>query len=143
MTTERFNLGPRSRVTVEINDAKARRVFVKFAGEDAKKRAQRVLVAAKNEAPVGKGPTAGNLRSQIHLRQSRETTGQFSAGWDVSSDAPYSMFVIKGTRPHEIKGNPLLGFFWPKIGQFAVFHSVHHPGTKANNFLGRALRKAR
>jgi hypothetical protein len=69
--------------------------------------------------------------------------GRYSTGYDVTSNAPYSIFVIKGTKPHTITGNPLLSFFWPRVGANVVFRSVQHPGTKANNFLGRALRKAR
>lgn len=133
----------RSKVTVDINDAQEQRVFVKFANADAKKRAERVLDAAQELAPVGKGPTAGTLRNGLRIEQSRETTGQWSAGWDVVSTAKHSLFVIKGTRAHKIPGNPLLGFFWPKVNQFVVFASVNHPGTKPNNFLSRALRQAR
>lgn len=132
--------GNGSRVIVDINDAQARRVFVRFADRDAKKRATKVLGAAKLEAPRGK---TGALRAGIKMDRSRDTRGQYETGYDVVSTAPHTLFVIKGTRPHTITGNPLLGFFWPKVGQFVVFHSVRHPGTKANNFLSRALRAAR
>lgn len=142
MTVTRVVSG-RSRVIVDLDDNQAKRVFVRFTDVDAKNRATKVLAAAKNEAPVGKGPTAGNLRSKLRMRQSRNTRGQYETGYDVVSEADYSMFVIKGTAPHDIVGNPLLGFFWPKAGRFVVFHSVHHPGTKGNNFMSRALRKAR
>lgn len=140
MTVRKQVFGPNSRVIVDINDEQARRVFVRFADVDAKKRATRVFAAAKTEAPVGK---TGALRDGIKMEQSRETSGRFETGYDVTSTADYSLFVIKGTRPHKIVGNPLLGFFWPKVGQFVVFASVNHPGTKANNFLSRALRKGR
>jgi hypothetical protein len=132
--------GPHSRVVVDINDEKARRVFVRFADEDAKKRATKVLAAAKFEAPRGK---TGALRAGIKMDRSRDTRGRYETGYDVISTAPHTMFVIKPTRPHIITGNPLLGFFWAKAGRFVVFHSVHHPGTKGNNFLSRALRAAR
>lgn len=139
MTTTRAQSG-RSSVTVEFNDAQAQRVFVRFAKEDAKKRAQKVLRAAKQEAPVGK---TGELANSITVTQSRETTGQWSAGFDVTANAPYAVFVHEGTRPHKIVGHPLLAFFWPKVGRFVAFHSVNHPGTKPNRFLVRALRRAR
>lgn len=131
--------GPRSRVIVDIDDEKARRVFVRFADADAKKRATKVLAAAKMEAPS----KTGELRSKINMTQSRDTRGRYETGYDVTSNADYTLYVIKGTRPHTITGNPLLGFFWPKAGGFVVFHSVNHPGTKPNNFLSRALRAAR
>lgn len=138
MTVTRTNVG-RSRVIVDIDDEKARRVFLRFADADAKKRAERVEKLAKVEAPS----KTGELRRQIRTSQSRDVQGRYSTGYDVISDAPYSIFVIKGTRPHTITGNPLLAFFWPKIGANVVFRSVQHPGTRPNNFLSRALRAAR
>lgn len=129
-----------TRVIVTTNQAETRRVFIRFADADAKRRATRVLGTARTEAPVGK---TGALRAGLKMEQSRDTRGRWAAGYDVISTAGHTMFVIKGTRPHPIVGNPLLGFFWPKVGQFVVFHSVNHPGTKANNFLSRALRAAR
>ncbi len=140
MTVYRTNVGRSTRVIVDMDDEKARRVFVSFADEDAKKRAHKVEAAAKVEAPVGK---TGELRRGINTTQSRDVRGRYSTGYDVTSNAPHTLFVIKGTRPHKITGNPLLAFFWPKMGSNVVFRSVHHPGTKANNFLGRALRAAR
>jgi hypothetical protein len=140
VTVTRTNVGRSSRVFVDMDDEKARRVFIRFADADAKKRANKVEAAAKIEAPTGK---TGDLRRGIRTTQSRDVQGRYSTGYDVTSNAAYSRYVIKGTRPHKITGNPLLAFFWPKLGANVVFRSVNHPGTKGNNFLGRALRRAR
>jgi hypothetical protein len=140
VTVTRTNVGRSSRVFVDMDDEKARRVFIRFADADAKKRANKVEAAAKIEAPTGK---TGDLRRGIRTTQSRDVQGRYSTGYDVTSNAAYSLYVIKGTRPHKITGNPLLAFFWPKLGANVVFRSVNHPGTKGNNFLGRALRRAR
>lgn len=140
MAVTRANLGRSTRVIVDMDDEKARRVFIQFADKDAKKRANKVEDAAKIEAPEGK---TGGLRKGIKTTQSRDILGRYSTGYDVTSNAPYSIFVLKGTRPHVITGNPLLAFFWPKMGANVVFRSVNHPGTSANNFLGRALRRGR
>lgn len=146
MTVTRIQ-NPRSRIIVDINDEQARRVFVRFTDEDAKKRATKVHRAAVDEAPVSQagGRVGGTLKRGIQLTQSREVNGRYQTGYDVTSTAPYSIYVIKGTRPHRIplSGNTLLAFFWPKVGTGVVFAHVNHPGTKANNFLSRALRKAR
>lgn len=139
MTVQRFQSG-RSRVIVQINDGKADRVMVGFAGEEAKRKANRVLRFAKDEAPTGK---TGNLKQQIRVQQSREISGRFTKGYDVVSNADYSVYVHEGTRPHTITGNPLLSFFWPVAGSVIVVHSVQHPGTKANPFMARAVRRAR
>ena len=140
MSVTRTNVGRSSRVLVDIDENKARRVFLQFADTDADKRATRVLRFAREEAPVGK---TGELRRLLRKSQSRDVRGRWSTGYDVTSNAPHSLFVIRGTRPHPIVGNPLLSFFWPKLGTNVVFRRVQHPGTKANNFLGRALRRAR
>lgn len=142
MTTYRTRAG-RGSVEVEINDEQARRVFVQFADDEARKRAEKVQAYAQQEAPVGNGPTAGNLRNRIVVSQSRTTTGRYAAGYDVTANTPYAFFVHEGTRPHVIEGKPLLAFFWNVTGAFMVLPRVNHPGTKPNRFLTRALRRAR
>lgn len=140
MATTRLNVGRSTRIVVDINNEQARRVFVRFADADAKRRATKVLKAARTEAPMGK---TGELRRGLRMEQSRDVKGQWASGYDVLSMAPHTLFVIKGTRPHKIPGNPFLAFFWPVVGQFVIFRSVNHPGTRANDFLSRALRKGR
>lgn len=139
MATQTQVFGSRSRVIVQMNDRQAQRVFVRFAGEDAKKRAQKVYGLAYQTAP----DRTGYLKSQLRVERSRDEGGRWSVGWEVQSNAPYSLFVIKGTKPHKITGNPYLAFFWPAAGGNVVFASVNHPGTRPNNFLSRALRAAR
>lgn len=129
-----------TRVIVTTNQSESRRVFIRFADADAKLRATKVLKAARVEAPIGK---TGELRNGLRMEQSRDVKGQWASGYDVLSTAPHTLFVIKGTRPHKITGNPFLAFFWPKVNSFVVFRSVQHPGTRANDFLSRALRKGR
>ncbi|MBD0693586.1 hypothetical protein BG452_13555 [Streptomyces sp. CBMA123] len=61
----------------------------------------------------------------------------------IPSNHSATGFVLDGTRPHVIRPR------WAKalrfeIGARVVFaRLVHHPGTHANNFLGRALREGR
>jgi hypothetical protein len=60
----------------------------------------------------------------------------------VVCDHPAAVYVIHGTKAHVIK--PKKGkylAFQPKGGGNTVFaRIVHHPGTKPNNFMLRALR---
>lgn len=128
------------KVEVTTNQAETQRVFMRFADKDAKQRAEKVLDAAQREAPKGK---TGELFRGLKMSQSRDTRGQWATGYDVISNAPYTLFVIRGTRPHPIVGHPLLAFFWPKMGANVVFRHVMHPGTQANDFLTRALRAGR
>jgi hypothetical protein len=49
-------------------------------------------------------------------------------------------FLIEGTRPHVIRGNPLR--FLGRGGGVVFARVVHHPGTRANPFAADAARAA-
>ena len=46
------------------------------------------------------------------------------------------------TKPHVIRGNPLLTFYWPKAGRVMVLRSVNHPGSEMGPYLARKLTDA-
>jgi HK97 gp10 family phage protein len=84
------------------------------------------------EAPVNKQSGGGNLRQSVHSRMTSRIAGE------VNVDANYGVYVHEGTNPHEIRAvnkkvlaNKRTGQFFGKV--------VHHPGTKANPFLQRAV----
>lgn len=61
----------------------------------------------------------------------------------VQALAPYAMYVVKGTAPHEIRpvNASVLAFM---VGGRMVFTPlVRHPGTKPNPFMQRAVEDAR
>ena len=84
-------------------------------------------------------------------------TGRLSASmkWDtwqprkfgyqgqITTSAPYALYVDKGTRPHVIraKGGGMLRFFWPKVGAWVAFKKVNHPGFKGAGFSGAAIQR--
>lgn len=82
----------------------------------------------------------GNLRGNIRADAVQETA--LTATWSIVSPMPYSKFVESGTKPHRIEGNPLLKFFWPKVGAWVAFRGVNHPGSKAHSFMGPGMQKA-
>jgi hypothetical protein len=43
------------------------------------------------------------------------------------------------TARHVIRGNPLLVFYWEKVGQVVFFRSVNHPGSDFTNYLTKIL----
>lgn len=92
----------------------------------------------KAKAPVGKvvpgGRPPGGLQRSISFDM-EGTSAKFTA-------AGYAGYVIGGTSPHDITGNPLLAFFWERTGDFVVFTKVRHPGTKPNDFRDPALTAA-
>lgn len=107
---------------------------------DLKKRATAVMQRAITTAPRGK---TGQLANSFQVRQSRDVSGRFDSGYEVINTSPHFIYVVKGTRPHEIVGNPLLVFDWPAGGLHpAVFRRVNHPGTKANPFFVNSVAAA-
>lgn len=91
-----------------------------------------VLVAAgKREAPV----QTGRLRRSI----SYQAGGQ--GRYVVAPAVPYAVAVHEGTRPHEIRPKNKRALFWK--GAAHPLRVVHHPGTRANAFMTRALANSR
>jgi HK97 gp10 family phage protein len=93
---------------------------------------------AKKEAPVGPThtgeQTASNMVGTIHSKMTGPLMGM------VYVESPYAIFVHEGTRPHIIRAvnkkvlaNKRTGQIFGKI--------VHHPGSRANPFLQRAVDK--
>lgn len=54
------------------------------------------------------------------------------------SDVPHFDWVVGGTKPHIIEGNPWL--YWE--GAEHPVRRVHHPGTAPNDYPARALENA-
>jgi len=58
----------------------------------------------------------------------------------VESTHPATMYVIKGTRPHIIRPRYRQVLKFTMRGSTVFAKVVHHPGTKPNDFLTKALR---
>ena len=83
-------------------------------------------------------------------KEAPKKTGALAGSWQVahmgknsyglSSRMPYRWFVQRGTPPHtiEAKGSALY-FYWDKVGSYVFFKRVHHPGTKPNPYVTRAI----
>jgi len=92
--------------------------------------------AVQDEAPVGK---TGDLRRGIKYRTFGATGGHEAyARFYVDDPASnYVLFVLEGTAPHDIYPSAKKALFWPGAAHPVAF--VHHPGTKPNDFVGRAM----
>lgn len=55
--------------------------------------------------------------------------------------APYAIYVIKGTRPHDIYPVNAKALYWP--GADHPVKVVHHPGTEANDYFSTGVENAR
>lgn len=102
-------------------------------------RAMRVQEEVTRRCPV----RTGKLRSTIRKNDGREGEKPYTdvvAGIDGVTD--YLGYVLYGTSPHLIephndRANPHLRFV---VGGMVVFaKAVHHPGSRANDFLTKSL----
>lgn len=93
-----------------------------------------VAGALKAAAPVGNGPTAGRLRDSISNRRTGSVIVQFTTG------VPYATYVMRGTRPHTIAPRNAKALYWSDSGGSHFARLVHHPGTKPNPFVEKAVR---
>lgn len=89
-------------------------------------------------------PVPGERRKRPHgqLRDTivkRVVTQGDDVVVQVGSSDPIALLHHEGTPPHAIHGNPLLVFFWPRVGRVVAFPRVNHPGTKPNRYLTEAL----
>jgi hypothetical protein len=115
-----------------INPSAARRLASESAAPYTKTLTERVAKHARLFAP-------GSMKDQIRAI----STGGPSPLGIVVSDHPASIFVLRGTKAHVIKPRKPGGLlvFTPRGSSTKVFaRVVNHPGTKANDFLTKALR---
>ncbi|WP_434593247.1 hypothetical protein [Streptomyces sp. A5-4] len=61
----------------------------------------------------------------------------------IVCDHPATRFVLDGTRPHIIRPRRAKVLRFEVRGREVFAAYVRHPGTRANNFLARALRQGR
>lgn len=106
-------------------------------GVNLYKRAKRMARHAKNQAPIGSGPTAGKLKRSIKVyRHERYVKGQTIR---IGTSVSYAKYVHEGTKPHTITpkkpGGALI--FVPKGGTMVIMtKKVNHPGIRRpNRFL--------
>ena len=91
---------------------------------------------AVKEAPANKQIGQGaRLKQQIKFRMISKLAGV------VEAFSPYAIFVHEGTRPHtivpvykKVLANKRTGEIFGKL--------VHHPGTKPNPFMERAIKNS-
>lgn len=114
-----------------INPSQARRLAERSSTPYVNRLTERVAIHARLLAP-------GSMKQKIRVVPAG---GAHPIGI-VVSDHPASIFVLHGTKPHDIRprsGGVLV--FVPKGGGNKIFAKiVHHPGYKGNNFLLKALR---
>lgn len=115
------------------------------------KKLQETRLAAQLEAPgPGKPPrnrtginySLGILEASMIARQDRATTARDLEG-HVTTLPKYALMVHEGTSPHIILPKNPLGMlkFRNRLGTIVFAKRVKHPGTAANPYLVRALKR--
>lgn len=104
-----------------------------MVGQDLRRRADRAAAAARRDAP-------GSMPSQITGPDIGRRGGELSA--TVASRHPATVYVVNGTVPHIIRPQRAKALRFTVGGRTVFAHVVNHPGTRANDFLTKALRAA-
>lgn len=116
---------------ITINQSAARQLAEKSATSITIKATEKVATVARAIAP-------GSMKRKI-----RTIPGPMLG--IVVCDHPAASFVLYGTKPHVIKARKAGKFLRFTVNAEEVFvgpsprRFVNHPGTKANNFLWKAL----
>lgn len=94
----------------------------------------------KEEAPYREGRLRRSIRTDSRVYDDYSIiVGYYDEGL-----APHGDYVLMGTKPHDIFIAPKnkKALHWGgKGGPFSKGHTIPHPGTKPNDFLGRGLSK--
>ncbi|MFB8402212.1 hypothetical protein [Streptomyces sp. NPDC055912] len=98
-----------------------------------RRRTQRVADLAEQKAPGSMGDYVAWTIEQ----------GPRGLQGVVTCDHPAVRYVLDGTRPHVIRPRRAKALAFDMGGRRVAAKRVSHPGTRANNFLGEALREAR
>lgn len=120
---------------VRLDRGQLSRVIQGEARRVLRQRAPQVLNRARILAPVD----TGRLRSSGRV----EYSGFFGfrPKATIVFDVEYAPMVNDGTQPHIIRPKKAQVLRFQVGGRIVYAKVVHHPGTKANPFLDRALRE--
>jgi hypothetical protein len=120
---------------IRLDRGQLGRVIKGEARKALRLRAPQVLNRAKILAPVD----TGRLRSSGKVSYSGLFT--FRPKATIVFDVEYAAMVNDGTRPHIIRPKNARVLRFVVGGRVVYARVVHHPGTRANPFLDRALRE--
>ncbi len=122
---------PAAKIEVRMDQAAIRRLERGRGGDvmnDLTRRARKVQALARRYAPGRMGKKVNAVIEDGHVR--------------VECTHPAVMFVIKGTRRHQIRPRPpRQALRFTMNGRITFAKVVNHPGTRKNDFLTKALRE--
>lgn len=118
---------------IRLDRAALNRTFSATSRREGEIAARQVVARAKILAPVD----TGRLRASIRVE--RRSFFGLRQRWTIGSDVEYAPMVNDGTRPHIIRPRRAKALKFKVGGKVVFARIVHHPGTRANPFLDRAL----
>lgn len=98
-----------------------------------RQRAARVVAQARADGPGSMGPRV--MDAVISERGN-------SLSAKIHSPHPATLYVVNGTRPHQIRPVRARALRFTTGGRIVFAKLVNHPGTKPDDFLNKALREA-
>lgn len=101
---------------------------------ELKSEAVRMVNLQREEAPK----RTGKFARAISYRTFNEGN---ALGFRVYSPQPLGTFIVMGTKPHTIVPLHAKALRFMVDGKLIFTQRVHHPGTKANKYVGRAYRR--
>jgi hypothetical protein len=120
------------RVDLEISEGRARAVAIGLTAPEVAKVTRKVLNRAKILAPVRTGRLRASGKMDLRVTQNGPTGS-------VTFTVKYAQWVHDGTRPHIIRARKKKALRFTVGGQVIYRPLVHHPGTRPQPFLARAL----
>ena len=105
--------------------------------ERLKRSAAKAAVATKTAKVAGIARTIAPGSMKEHIRV--VASGGAAPIGIIMVDHPAANFVLQGTKPHEIRPVRRKMLRFEVHGKVVYARVVHHPGTKPNNFLLKAL----
>jgi hypothetical protein len=102
-------------------------------GKELLKKAHKVAFLAAEDAPKRTGALAASIEVTFIPGRNPSVI--------IGSSLDYAYLIHEGTPPHEIAAAPGRMLRFVVNGRVVYAQQVNHPGTKANPFLERHLRK--
>lgn len=117
-------------------DEPAIKAFMARPGGPVQQIITRATVHVPRAAVVGAPKDTGLLSQSIQMTVVPTPAGPVGF---VYTRLKRAVYVLKGTRPHMIRPRTKRALRFPVNGSAVFSRSAQHPGTKANDFLRRAL----
>lgn len=123
---------------IRLNPREVRATMNAFAARDAGRVARETERRAKELAGILVNVRTGRYRAGFKAKPGFSLRGP---KWTVYNDVSYAPVIEEGSRPHVIRPRRAKALRFRVGGQVVYAKIVHHPGTKAQHVLARAVRE--